>query len=368
MLTASRRTQPFLATCLVPPPPDHEGAPPGRACDREIVSVHVGMDAPYVCKHCNAPFQDAAQCRSYGATHAADCPRFATAEAEVERLRKALQEAELRIREQVRLGEEQLRRKDEQICRLTLQLQPELTEATNTVAVEFADEGALGLVTDELQPVGSGVYVVGVKPAGQAARIPQVQPGMRIVGVAGRSCANMRYRDVTRLIKSHTARPLIITFALPDEPPSIGGVPDPDPRCEPEPRPRPNAAPDAAIISEGVPPPSAPPPVAMLRRLSADAGRIVANLNEWREQRRGSTDNTGILAELISAGFPPWKCRLALAQTAMRTASGEKNAALEFLERHQDGSDDWWRTLQTAEDEALSPVGKYGGNWVDVET
>eukprot|EP01043_Picozoa_sp_COSAG02_P115042 COSAG02_NODE_51381_length_314_cov_0.967442_1_plen_59_part_10 len=59
------------------------------------------MEAPYVCRHCNAPFQEAERCRSHGDAHAADCPRFATARGqeaeEVERLRKALQEAEHRI-------------------------------------------------------------------------------------------------------------------------------------------------------------------------------------------------------------------------------------------------------------------------------
>ncbi len=299
--------------------------------------VRDGMEAPHT-----APFHEAEQCRLPGDAHAANCPRDARRQEaeELERLRKALQAAEQRIHEQVQLREEQLRRKDEQICRLTLQLQPELIHDTKTVTVEFVADGALGLVTDELQPEGPGVYVVGVK--GQAARLPQVQPGMRIVGVAGRSCVNMRYREITQMIKTHTARPLTITFALPEgppsTPPSIGAGHD----SEPEPEP------DCTLIPEGVPPPSAPPPVAMLRRLSADAGRIVASA--WREQRRSSEDDTaGIPTELISAGFPPWKCRLALAQTTMRTANGEKTAALDYLERHQERSDEWWRALHARE-------------------
>lgn len=329
------------------------------------------MDAPYVCRHCNAPFQEAQQCLAHGDAHAADCPRFATAasgpEAEVERLKKALQEAEQRFREQVQLREEQVRRKDEQICRLTLQLQPELTDAARTVVTaEFADKGPLGLITDELEPGGPGVYVVGIKPAGQAAQMPQVQPGMRIVGVAGRSCANLRYRDVTQMIKSHAARPLIVTFALPEHcqstPPSIGGGIDPSSEPEPE------SESGGAEIPEGVPPPSAPPPIAMLRRLSADAGRIVTNLNGWREQRRLSADTTDIPAVLLAAGFPPWKCKLAMAETAMRTESGEESAALHFLERHREDSDEWWKGLQAEGNETLSPVGRNGGNWVDVET
>ncbi len=322
-----------------------------------------------MCRHCNAPFQEAERCRSHGDAHAADCPRFATARGqeaeEVERLRKALQEAEHRIHEQVQLRQEQLRRKDEQICRLTLQLQPDFIDDTKTVAVEFADEGSLGLITDELQPEGPGVYVVGIK--GQAARLPQVQPGMRIVGVAGRSCVKMRYRDITQMIKTHTARPLIITFALPEgppsTPPSIGGGHDFESGLEPDPAPEPE--PDCTLIPEGVPPPSAPPPVAMLRRLSADAGRIVASA--WREQRRSFTDTMDIPTELISAGFPPWKCRIALAQTTMRTAAGELTAALDYLERHQEHSDKWWRELQARDEAAHFPVKSNGGTWVDVD-
>lgn len=343
------------------------------------------MDVPFVCRHCNAPFQEAELCRSQGDSHAPECPRFAATQQdpEVERLKIALREAELRLNEQVQLTKEKLRRKDEQICRLTLQLQPELIDTTKTIAVEFEDEGALGLVTDELQSGGTGVYVVGVKPAGQAARIPQVQPGMRIVGVAGRSCANLRYHDVTHMIKTHAARPLVITFAQPEEPastpPSIRdtrgvefdtepeGAPESEPVGDVEAtlEPEPEQQPGSTVISEGVPPPStAPPPVAMLRRLSEDAGRIISNFSEWRGQHRDLTDPTGIPSELISAGFPAWKCRLALDQTAMRSANGEANAALDYLNRYQDKSDHWWRAR---EQEALSLVCGHGSNWVDVD-
>jgi len=352
---------------------------PRSPSDNTWADCSIIMDGgvPYVCKHCSAPFEEAELCRAHSDSHAVGCPRYertAGAEAEVELLRKALREAEHRVQEEARLREEQLRRKDEQICRLTLQLQPELTErsAASTIDVAFEDEGALGLVTDELETGSPGVFVVGIKPSGQAACRPQVQPGMRIVGVAGRSCAHLRYREVTQMIKSHAARPLILRFEAPEPPsapPSIGNGTE----VEPEPEPEPDKVISEAVPPPSIPPPSSPPPLANLaRRLSADAGRVVTNLSEWREQRRASMDLAGVPPELLSAGFPAWKCRIAVAKTAMRTANGEANAAFDYLERFQGESDDWWRTMEASDGEPPAPLSAHGGgggggNWVDVE-
>ena len=207
---------------------------------------------------------------------------------ELEMLRAALRQSEERVREERALREELERRKDAQICRLTLQLQPpvpcDAAGAGGAVTVEFEEEGALGFVTDELETGSPGVFVVGVKATGQAARHAALQPGMRIVGVAGRSCAELRYREVTQLIRNHSARPLVLTLEAPPPPtpvPAVSadcGEPEPEPEC-------------TAEICEGVPPPEGLPPVsppplaALARRLSADAGRVVAGLSDWREQR-----------------------------------------------------------------------------------
>ena len=251
---------------------------------------------PFVCKHCAEPFFDAELCKSASSSHARGCPRFASprgaAEAEVELLRRALQQSEERVREERALREELERRKDAQICRLTLQLQPELPPVGvdggggGAISVEFEEEGGLGIVTDELETGSPGVFIVGIRAGGQAARHAALQPGMRIVGVAGRSCAGLRYREVTQMIRNHSARPLVLTLQAPppsSAPPAVStGYGEPEPEPEPEPE-------CTAEISEGVPPPglspSSPPPLAALaRRLSADAGRVVAGFKGW-EQR-----------------------------------------------------------------------------------
>ena len=107
------------------------------------------------------------------------------------------------------------------------------------MTVELAEPGPIGLVTDEHSAGLPGVWVAGIKAGGQAARHPEIEPGMRIVGVAGKSCAELGYRDVTNLIRHHSQRPLALTLQPAD------------------------AEAAAAVPPEGVPPPCAeaiPPP------------------------------------------------------------------------------------------------------------
>ena len=81
------------------------------------------------------------------------------------------------------------------------------------------------------------------------------------------------------MIRNQSTRPLVLTLEAPPPPiapPTVGGICGTEPEPEPEPEPAPEPGGTAGIY-EGVPPRSS-----LARRLSADAGRVVAGLSGWR--------------------------------------------------------------------------------------
>jgi C-terminal processing protease CtpA/Prc len=111
---------------------------------------------------------------------------------------------------QAQRHERELRHRDAQIFRLRLQLL-KVREEEADVTVQLTEPGSIGLTVDELDD--GGAWIIAIEPGEQSATHPEIQLGMRVVGVGGRACTQLPFARVVELIRDHRERPLALNLA-----------------------------------------------------------------------------------------------------------------------------------------------------------
>ena len=87
-----------------------------------------------------------------------------------------------------------------------------LPAAEMPIEAIFTEPGSLGLAFEAPSP-SSPPSIKEVKAGTQAVQHGQLTVGMKLVEVAGVSCAGMAYQDCIGLIKDHPQRPISLKFA-----------------------------------------------------------------------------------------------------------------------------------------------------------